>query len=72
MVRFETKVLATDENVSNSAKLSGTWIKRVCDRRRPGMWFSERTPALARPIGPAGHGLQQALRLSLLSPAILV
>lgn len=35
MVQFETEVLATDDNVSTLAKLSGAWIERVRDRRPP-------------------------------------
>jgi hypothetical protein len=37
MGRFETEVLATDENLAALANLSGRWIDRVHDRRPPKM-----------------------------------
>jgi hypothetical protein len=35
MGRFETGLLATDENLAASSDLGGTWINRVHDRRPP-------------------------------------
>lgn len=37
MGRFETELLASDENFAALAELSGTWIDRVHDRRPPKM-----------------------------------
>ena len=37
MGRFEIEVLATEENLSALADLSGAWIDRVHDRRPPKM-----------------------------------
>ena len=35
MGRFETELLATDDNLASLADLSGMWIDRVHDRKRP-------------------------------------
>ncbi len=37
MGRFETEVLASEENLAARADLSGAWIDRVHDRRPPKM-----------------------------------
>ncbi len=37
MRRFETELLATEENLATLTDLSGQWIDRVHDRRPPKM-----------------------------------
>ncbi len=37
MGRFETELMATDENIAALTELSGAWIDKVHDRRPPKM-----------------------------------
>ena len=50
MGRFETELLATDENVEALVDMNGVWIDKVHDRHPPKMITSTCTAALARSI----------------------
>ena len=53
MGRFETELLATEENLAALTKLSGTWIDKVHDRRPPKMIILDMDSSVS-PTGYAG------------------
>ena len=73
MGRFETELLATDENVEALVDMNGVWIDKVHDRHPPKMIIldmdSQRQPD---PWRTRGNSVQWSLRLYLLPSAIPV
>ena len=73
MGRFETELLATDENVEALVDMNGVWIDKVHDRHPPKMIIhrhgQQRQPD---PWRTRGNSVQWSLRLYLLASAIPV
>ncbi len=77
MGRFETEWLATRENLAALTNLSGIWIDRVHDRKKPKIIIldmdSSESPAYGDQEGRAApRALQWQLWLHLLPPALLL
>ncbi len=73
MGRFETEVLATSDNRSALADLSGHWIGRVHDRTAAQVDHAGHGQlGQPDPWRAAGHRLERALRLHVLPPSVRV
>ena len=73
MGRFETEVLATSDNRTALADLSGQWIDRIHERKPP-KWITLDMD-ISRlgqpdPRSAGRHGLERSFRLHVLSPAV--
>jgi hypothetical protein len=69
--RFETEILATEDNLEALAEINGTWVKKSDERHRreeghPGHGFL----GVTRTRKPGGLGIGRALLLTLLSFAV--
>ena len=72
MGRFETEVLATEENLAALGDLSGRWIDRVHDRCPPKKIILDMDSSVSPTHGASGRlDLQRALRLHLLSSPLI-
>ncbi len=72
MGRFETEVLATTDNRTALADLSGQWIDRVHRRKSPKWITLDMDSSVSRPMARRRHRLERAFRLYVLSPAVRV
>ena len=73
MGRFETELLATDENVEASVDMNGVWIDKVHDRHPPKMIILDMDSSVSPTHGEQeGNSVQWSLRLYLLPSAIPV
>ena len=71
MGRFETELLATDENVEALVDMNGVWIDKVHDRHPPKMIILDMDSSVPDPWRTRGNSVQWSLRLYLLPSAIL-
>jgi hypothetical protein len=73
MGRFETEWLASEANLAALTDLSGAWIDRVHGRRPPdGIILDNGQFREPDPWPAGGLGLERALRLYLLPPAVRI
>ena len=73
MGRFETELLATDQNLAALTELSGQWVDRVHGRRPPKMIILDMDSSVSPTHGEQeAIGLQRPLRLHLLSSPVPV
>ena len=73
MGRFETELLATDENVEALVDMNGVWIDKVHDRHPPKMIILDMDSSVSPTHGEQeASSVQWSLRLYLLPSAIPV
>ncbi len=73
MRRFETEVLATEENLTALADLSGQWIDKVHDRHPPTKIILDRDSSVSPTHGDQeGSAIRRTLRLHLLPSPVPV
>ena len=70
--RFETEIINTSSNLTALMGLSGEWIDKVHRCKPPKQLILDLDSSVSETYRASGHGLQRALRVYLLPPAVRV